>query len=96
MNDKRKTKVPYHAPPGYHAPPLVYYHRPRKRAGNIWLLCGFVLGFFAVILALATDEQDGRVAKALAGWIFGWGIVSLLAGAVYFFIVMAGVSKLLW
>ena len=45
-----------------------------ERAGNSWVVAGFIFGLFAWLIALATDKGDGRANKALSGCLM-WVVI---------------------
>ena len=40
-----------------------------KEAGFIWFIAGFAFGIFACIVALITDNGDGRVRQTVSGFL---------------------------
>ena len=49
----------------------------QKQAGASWVVAGFIFGLFAWLIALATDNGDGRANKALSGCLVWVAILAI-------------------
>lgn len=67
------------------APDFLRRHPPSefpvdKPASNWWVVAGFIFQILAVIIALLNNKGDGRVSKAVAGWLIWIMLVTTVWG----------------
>ena len=55
----------------------VYIRGEPPRASSAWVLVGLLLGIIGLLIALATDNGDGRVSKTLGGCLLGFLLIAL-------------------
>ena len=63
----------------YYAPAYREVPKVRMRASNAWAVGGFTFGLLVVAMALLTDNGDGRIKKALGGWLLFLWLLSMFA-----------------
>ena len=54
-----------------------------KKAGFRWVVGGFAFGIFAWLLALVTDNGDGRVGKTTCGCLFWTVLLGMILLVVF-------------